>query len=270
MPDLDLARRLCGSGVNVWIVNLEASTETVKYLYSTLSPEEQSRAENFSFDYLRERYCICRGLLRILLGSYLAVAPGDIRFAYGEYGKPSLCGSDSFQFNLAHADDLAAYAFALDCELGIDIERIRELENFGSVAKRFFCPEEVSDLESVDEAERLDSFFACWTRKEAYIKATGEGLSAALDSFRVALRPNEAASFIHIGGNTSEAQCWSLHNLRPNTEYIGALAFRGRRVPKLLYNQEVEDVLARLANPHRSIADCFEQVLANPEPPKYI
>jgi 4'-phosphopantetheinyl transferase len=141
---------------------------------------------------------------------------------------------------------MAVYAFAFGCDLGIDIERIRHIEDMGSIARHFFCSEEAEDLNGIELPERLNSFFACWTRKEAYIKATGEGLSASLDTFRVALRPSERPSFVHINGSISEAELWSLYSLRPNDEYIGALAFRGRRNLRLSGCEPVEDVLAKI------------------------
>jgi 4'-phosphopantetheinyl transferase len=249
MADLDLAQRLCGFDVHVWIVSLDTSPLCLRELYSTLSDEERNRAESFAFEHLRTRFSVSRGLLRTFLGMYLGISPRMIEFSYGRYGKPSLPGLDRFQFNLAHSDDLAVYAFALDCKLGVDVERIRNLTDIGAIARRFFSAEEAADLESVELPHRLDSFFACWTRKEAYIKATGEGLSAPLHAFRVALRPTEVPSFLHIDGNTSEAQSWSLYSLRPNERYIGALAFRGRRNLRLSSCQPSQYVLANVTTP---------------------
>jgi 4'-phosphopantetheinyl transferase len=249
MADLDLAQRLCGLDVHVWVVSLDTSALCLRELSSTLSEDERNRAGSFAFEHLRTRFSVSRGLLRTFLGMYLAISPRMIEFSYGRYGKPSLPGLDRFQFNLAHSDDLAVYAFALDCKLGVDVERIRNMTDIGAVARRFFSAEEAADLESVELPHRLDSFFACWTRKEAYIKATGEGLSAPLHAFRVALRPTEVPSFLHIDGNTSEAQSWSLYSLRPNEGYIGALAFRGRRNLRLSSCQPSQYVLANVTTP---------------------
>lgn len=248
MADLDLARRVCGSDVHVWVINLEASPSRVRELSSTLSSDEKERASSFKFEHLTRRFCVCRGLLRAFLGAYLATAPRDIEFSYGKCGKPFVAGVDSFQFNLAHSEDMAVYAFACGCDLGIDIERVRDIQDIAGIARHFFCPEEVADLNCVGARERLESFFACWTRKEAYIKATGEGLSASLDCFRVALQPRETACFVHINGSTSDAELWSLHSFRPNEEYIGALAFRDRRKLRFFERQPLEDVLTNMAD----------------------
>jgi 4'-phosphopantetheinyl transferase len=249
MADLDLARRICGPDVHVWVVNLEASPSCVRELWSTLSSDEKDRATSFKFEHLTSRFCVCRGLLRAFLGAYLATAPRDIELSYGKSGKPFLAGVDSFQFNLAHSEEMAVYAFAWGCEVGVDIERVRDIQDIAGIARHFFCPEEVADLNSVGARERLESFFACWTRKEAYIKATGEGLSASLDSFRVALQPRETPCFVHINGSTSDAGLWSLHGFRPNHEYIGALAFQDRRNLRFFDRQPLEDVFTKIAGP---------------------
>jgi 4'-phosphopantetheinyl transferase len=259
MADLDLAQRLCGLDVHVWVVSMEASPFSLQELTATLSSDERDRAESFRFDHLKRRFCVSRGLLRLFLGTYLAAPPGDIEFSYGKYGKPSVAGVEGFQFNVAHSENVTVYAFAFGCELGVDVERIRNMEDIDAIARHFFCSEEAADLNNIQLPKRLDSFLACWTRKEAYIKATGEGLSASLDTFRVALRPDEAPSFVHIDGSASKAQSWSLYSLRPNEEYIGALAFRGRRNLRLSACQPLEYVLAKMANAYFSVEDCLER-----------
>src|SRR5438874_1680507 len=155
MADLDLAQRLCGLDVHVWAVSLDTSAVCVRELSSTLSPDERNRAESFAFEHLRRRFSVSRGLLRTFLGMYLAISPRLIEFSYGKYGKPSLPGLDRFHFNLAHSDDVAVYAFALDCKLGIDIERIRNMTDTGAVARHFFSAEEAADLETIESPQRL-------------------------------------------------------------------------------------------------------------------
>jgi 4'-phosphopantetheinyl transferase len=261
MTDLDLARRLCGLDVHVWLVSMEASHWSVQELSASLSSDEKERAQSFRFEHLKRRFCVSRGLLRFFLGTYLATPPCDIEFSYGRYGKPSVAGVEGFQFNVAHSENVTVYAFAHGCELGVDVERIRNMEDIDAIARHFFCSEEAADLDSIQLPKRLDSFFACWTRKEAYIKATGEGLSASLDGFRVALRPGEAPSFVHIDGSASEAQSWSLYSLRPNERYIGALAFRGKRKLRLSSCQPLEYILAKMAEAYFSVDDCLDHPL---------
>ncbi|MGI8959007.1 MAG: 4'-phosphopantetheinyl transferase family protein [Bryobacteraceae bacterium] len=257
MADLDFARRLCGSDVHVWVVSLEASPWSLQELFSTLSSDEKNRAESFRFEHLKARYCASRGLLRFFLGAYLAMVPRDIEFSYGNWGKPSVAGFDSFSFNVAHSENVTVYAFAFGCDLGIDVERIRKMKDIDAIARHFFCSEEAADLDNVELSKRLDAFFACWTRKEAYIKATGEGLSASLDTFRVALRPSQVPCFVHINGSTSQAQSWSLHNLRPSDGYVGALAFRGKRKLRLSPSQPLEYILPKITKPDFSIDNCL-------------
>lgn len=258
MADVDLARRFCGSDVHVWVVNLEASALSTRQLCATLSSDEEDRAESFQFEHLKKRFCVSRGLLRFFLGTYLATAPRDIAFSYGKYGKPAVAGVEGFHFNIAHSDDVTVYAFAFGCDLGVDLERIRDMEDTNAIARHFFSSEEVADLESIQMPKRLDAFYACWTRKEAYIKATGEGLSSALDSFRVTLRPHDIPSFVHIKASPSEARLWSLYSLRPNEAYIGALAFRGERNLRLSSCLPVEYVLTRITSTSFSVDDCLD------------
>ncbi|MFL6352865.1 MAG: 4'-phosphopantetheinyl transferase family protein [Bryobacteraceae bacterium] len=246
MADLNVAQQLSRHEVHAWAVNLDGPSASLQEVSAALSPDERARAESFRFEHLKTRFCVSRGLLRFFLGAYLTTPPSDIQFSYGRYGKPSVARSAGFQFNVAHSENVAVYAFAFGCELGVDVERIRNMRYIDAIARQFFCSEEAADLHSLELRERLDAFFACWTRKEAYIKATGEGLSASLSNFRVALRPSEAPSFIHISGSTSEAESWSLYTLRPNETCVGALAFRGRRELRLSSYQPLESVVARL------------------------
>jgi 4'-phosphopantetheinyl transferase len=259
MADLELAQRLCGLDVHVWVVGLEASPVSVQELCATLSSDEKNRSERFRFEHLRRRFCVARGLLRLFLGAYLATPPRDIEFSCGKYGKPSVAGVEDFQFNISHSENVTVYAFAFGCDLGIDVEQIRNIDDIDAIARHFFCSEEAADLNSIQVQERLDAFFACWTRKEAYIKATGEGLSASLDTFRVSLRPDEAPAFVHIDGSASEAQSWSLYSLRPNEGYIGALAFRGRRNLRLSSYQPLECVIEKMAKADFSVDKCLDR-----------
>jgi 4'-phosphopantetheinyl transferase len=231
---------------------------SLKELSTTLSPDEKDRAESFQFGHLKRRFCISRGLLRFFLGTYLATPPQDIEFSYGRYGKPSVAGVEGFEFNVAHSESVTVYAFAFGCALGIDIEQVRNMDDLDAIARHFFCSEEAADLNSIESPERLDAFFACWTRKEAYIKATGEGLSASLDSFRVALRPGEAPSFVRIDNSALEAESWSLYSLRPIDGYVGALAFRGKRNLRLSSCHSLEYVLTKIVNADFSVDDCLD------------
>jgi 4'-phosphopantetheinyl transferase len=227
MQDLAVRRfELAGRSVELWPVRLDASDVVFARFRRILAPDEAARAARFRFDHLRRSFILSRGALRILLGNYLSVAPGGIRFCYGSKGKPALADPVPIQFNASHSGALALFAFTLGCEVGVDVEQIRRLQDMQEIASRFFCSEETAELMSLPSDERERAFFFCWTRKEAYVKAVGEGLSIPLDGFRVTLRPNEPARFIHLAHDTSATEAWTLHSVDPAPHYAAALAYR--------------------------------------------
>ncbi len=221
-----MAYEFTGRAVHVWPVLTQAPDAVVEHFQLLLAPDETDRAGRFRFDHLRRSFILARGALRILLGRYLNTAPGGIEFGYGSKGKPALAARNALQFNASHSGDLALFAFTTDCEIGVDVERIRPMPDIEDVAKRFFCAEETAELMSLPAGQREHGFFLCWTRKEAYIKATGEGLSTPLDAFRVTLRPSEPAGMVHLERDPSAAQAWTLHDLTPAPGYAAALAYR--------------------------------------------
>jgi len=221
-----------GREVHVWFVELAGPGDSVETCFQSLSADERERASRFRFEHLRTAFTLSRGILRVLLGRYLAIEPGRIRFAYGPRGKPRLAFPESrLEFNLAHSGKFAAYAFAVGCEPGVDIEEVRHISEQENIVSRFFSREECEEWMALDAAERDEAFFRCWTRKEAYIKAVGDGLSMPLDSFRVSLRPGVPALLTAAAGDPA-AGSWSLYTLAPGDGYAGALAVpeRGRRV----------------------------------------
>jgi 4'-phosphopantetheinyl transferase len=151
-----------------------------------------------------------------------------LRFRYGDRGKPHLEDHDPLEFNLTHSGELALLAVSRIGPLGIDIERKRPLEDLLGLARGSFAPGEYATLLAVPETKRLDCFFQCWTRKEAYVKAVGDGLAAPLGEFEVTCAPGVPARLLSVGGSSSEARSWHLHSLRPATGYVGAVALRGR------------------------------------------
>ena len=215
---------LTGRAVHVWPISIQAPVPVVDQFRSLLSADETARAARFRFEHLQHSFILARGALRILLGRYLNTAPDDLAFRYGSKGKPALDGH--LQFNVSHSGGLALIAFTMDCELGVDVEAVRTMPDMEDVAKRFFCPEETAELLALPDGHRDQGFFMCWTRKEAYIKATGEGLSAPLDAFCVTLRPGEAARMIHLERDPIAARAWSLHDLKPARGYAAALAYQ--------------------------------------------
>jgi 4'-phosphopantetheinyl transferase len=213
--------------VDVWTVRLAAPATVSCALRTLISPDEIRRAERFAFENLRSAYVVSHAVLRVLLARYLGCHPREPEFAFGRGGKPALRGGSRLRFNMSHSGGLAVYAFACDCEIGVDTEQVRDTSDFEQIAGRYFCPAEAAELLSLPGGPpRRDAFYRCWTRKESYIKATGDGLSAALDQFQVTLLPDAPARFVHIGHDASAATSWTLHHLEPVPGYVGALAYR--------------------------------------------
>src|SRR5262249_7235080 len=161
-------------------VRLRAPDSVTARYAELLAADESSRAGRFAFDHLRHSFTLARGAMRILLGHCLNAPPESIVFAYGAKGKPSLAAPSRVRFNTSHSGDLALFAATLDCELGVDIEHARAMPDLEEIATRFFSAEEKSDLLALPPDQREAAFFRCWTRKEAYIKAIGDGLAVPL------------------------------------------------------------------------------------------
>lgn len=216
--------------VHVWRASLEQPAARVHQLVQTLSDDERIRAERFRFDRDWRRFIVGRGVLRTILGHYLGVEPGQLQFRYGSRGKPYLAGefgNCALQFNLAHSHELALYAFTYGREIGIDLEYIRSMPDAEQIGARFFSMRENAALGVFPRSQKLEAFFNCWTRKEAYLKATGDGLARPLDQFDVSLSPGEPARLLHVEGDVQETARWSLQALAPACGYVATLAVEG-------------------------------------------
>jgi 4'-phosphopantetheinyl transferase len=179
---------------------------------------------------VRESYELSQGALRLLLGAYLNIPAHEVAFTIGPRGKPALRNESRLRFNKSHSSGLALYAFTTDCEIGIDLEKVREMPDTDQIAARFFCRAEASELSSLSaQRDTEEAFFRCWTRKEAYIKAVGEGLYLPLDQFQVTLLLKHPARFVHIGNDEGTASGWMLHHIEPEPGYVGAVAYRGQQ-----------------------------------------
>jgi 4'-phosphopantetheinyl transferase len=214
-----------GDEIHVWHAALDREGKRLGQLESTLSLEEKARADRFHFVNDRNRFVAARGLLRELLGRYLQQAPASLEFSYGLHGKPSLSGenaSSGLCFNLSHSSGLAVYAIARERNLGIDVEHVRPESAGEDIARRYFSAREVSDLRMLPPEAKVDGFFHCWTRKEAYLKATGMGLQIPLDSFSVSLLPGKPAQF--LGGVESR---WHMAAYHPADGYAAAVVYDG-------------------------------------------
>ena len=221
--------RLGEREVHLWTVRLEAADDQFKAMYGWLAPDEVARAERFKFDKHRRAYTLGRAALRSLVAGYLGVSPSDVRFSYGTKGKPLLDDAASLlRFNASNSGDLVVIGFTEGCEVGVDVEYARRVPDIEKIAERFFAAEEAAELMALPEVDRSQGFFNCWTRKEAYIKAVGDGFAVPLDSFRVTLQPGVAARLLELGGSVEAARCWTMHDFIPAPEYIGALAYQER------------------------------------------
>jgi len=197
----------------------------------TLAPDELRRADRYRFERDRRRFIVARGVLRAILSRYTGVEPGQLRFRYGAQGKPQLVGEtgrEALRFNLSHAHELVLFAVARGRAIGVDLEYVRRDLADLELAERFFSPTEVAVLRALPAYARCRAFFNCWTRKEAYIKAKGGGLSIPLDQFDVTLGPGKAAALVEARWDAEEASRWSLHGMDPAPGYVAALAVQGR------------------------------------------
>jgi 4'-phosphopantetheinyl transferase len=219
--------------VHVWWTRLDVTPKQLASLTPLLAADERMRADRFQFVRDRDRFVAGRARLRELLGGYLGVAPASICLGYGANGKPALAlqepnAASALHFNLAHAGTLAVYTFAREHALGVDVEQIRPLPDAERIAMRYFAPEEREALHVTAPEKRAAAFFRGWTRKEAYLKACGDGLRAPLDQFVVSLAVEPAAGLLSIGGDRVEAAHWRLASWEPAPGYVAALTLRCR------------------------------------------
>jgi 4'-phosphopantetheinyl transferase len=218
--------RLPAEEVHIWHASLERPVKTVERMRRLLAPDEHSHADRYRFERDRSRYIVGRALLRCLLARYTGAAPEELEFEYGEFRKPALRGGP--WFNLSHSGAIALYAFSSAGEIGIDVEI--DDADFASerIAERFFSPAEVSVLRSLPVHAQPRAFLSCWTRKEAFIKARGDGLSLALDSFDVTLAPGTPAALLRTAWCSEEPERWRLEDLSDRKAgYVAAVAIRG-------------------------------------------
>lgn len=219
--------RLNSNEIHVWRTSLNMDACIIQSLHQTLSADEQQRAALFHFQKDREHFIVARGLLREILSRYLNQKPDDISFYYNQHGKPALHthGQEPLHFNVSHSHGLALYAVT-SCPIGVDIERIRTDFSYQEIAEKFFSPQENAMLRSLPLNLQPKAFFTCWTRKEAYIKAVGKGLSIPLNQFEVSLLPGEPAVLLSIQNDIEAASHWLLQDLNPSPDYVAALAIK--------------------------------------------
>lgn len=225
--------------VHVWRANLDMEPAALAGLQKTLSPDEQEKASRFHFEKDRYRYVIARGVLRRLIGRYSSRQPELLQFSCNQWGKPALEGSGlspALEFNLSHSGEYLLHAFTLGRQIGVDHERIRPDFATQEIAERFFSLAEASRLRSLSVEIQTRAFFNCWTRKEAYVKGRGKGLSIGLDKFEVSFAPDEPAALLRDANDPEAIHQWSLHEVEPGADYVGAVAVEARN-PQFLFWQ---------------------------------
>jgi 4'-phosphopantetheinyl transferase len=208
--------------VHVWRISLEQPDEVRERFPLTLEPDELERASRFYFEKHRRHFLVGRAFLRDVIARYLYEKPENLRFVYGAYGKPSLACEQTVRFNMSHSHEVALLAVTRDVEVGVDVEHVRADFATEDIARRYFSRAEVNAFNLLPPEEQVAAFFRCWTRKEAYIKAIGKGLSQPLDAFDVTLGPGEQAALLHVAED--DASRWSMSDIDVGAGYAGALA----------------------------------------------
>lgn len=213
---------------DIWRVSLDRYPASAQWAESTLSADESERAARFYFEKDRHRYIFAHACLRDILSRYLQSEPGQMEFSTNNYGKPVLLPNQEVDFNISHSGEYVLIAVARGHRVGVDVEHFRMNLEHDKIARRFFSQAENKEYGAIPHEQKVTAFFNCWTRKEAYIKAHGLGLSLPLDSFDVSLSPNEPAVLRATRPDPTEVRKWTLFSLDVHPEHAGALAVEGR------------------------------------------
>ncbi len=231
-PKAPLNPVLANDEVHIWCIDLDDPVDDAGTMpgSSHLSGDEQARAARFRFERVRRRFIAGRGQLRMILGRYLNLSPGELKFKYLPAGKPELMDEESLRFNLSNSEGTALVAVTRNLEVGIDLESIHPFPDLLQVAQQFFAQSERVELEALPADQRLEVFFRVWTRKEAYLKARGDGLSTPLDQFSVSLAPETPSRLLTSNIGPAELSRWVLHTLTPIPGFTGTLAVEGQSV----------------------------------------
>jgi 4'-phosphopantetheinyl transferase len=215
--------------VHLYAFRLDAAAQVISDFKRMLSEEERRRAERFGMEHLQRRFIVAHGVMRSVLGGCLSCAPSEVEYAYGVRGKPRLVHAE-IEFNLAHSDELGLLAVTRGMAVGVDVEKLRPMPDGLDIARRFFSAREVAMFETVPVAGHDEAFFNLWTRKEAWLKATGDGISESLSKVEFTFRSKEIPEVIAIDGSADAAKKWSLFALSPAPNYVGALAIPAKDV----------------------------------------
>lgn len=216
-------------GIEVVALGLDVTPDAFHASAAVLSGAERDRASRFAFDSDRRRFIVARAGLRTLLAARLGVTAEAVELTYGNNGKPGLAreqAESGLQFNVSHSAEVAAYAFSFGQSIGIDVEHIREVANADNIAARFFSARENESYHTLAPMDKPLGFLTCWTRKEAFIKALGDGLTYSLRDFDVSLLPDEPAQILRVG-EMPGAECgWTIRAISPASGFVGACVVR--------------------------------------------
>jgi 4'-phosphopantetheinyl transferase len=223
LPDRDL--KLATGEVHLWLADLDQPQERRRFFMECLVPDERARAQRFAFDRQRQQFVAGRGILRVLLGRILGLAPAEVKLGQDVQGKPALVGpgAAALHFNLSHSGTLALYCLARDRQVGIDLEQVRPLAELDTIVGQVLTQTEREAWHELPCQDQLEAFFRIWVRKEAYLKATGLGLTKDLSQITVSLDPGDAARLISVAGDAEETGRWSMLGLTPRAGYVAAL-----------------------------------------------
>ncbi|MEM7103991.1 MAG: 4'-phosphopantetheinyl transferase superfamily protein [Bacteroidota bacterium] len=213
--------------IHVWKYRVSDGISSMNDHLKLLSDQEKQRADRYRFEVDRERFIISHSILRILLGHYLGQEPDQITFSFGHQQKPELRDYKRLTFNMSHSEDYAVYGYCLDYDIGIDVEYVKKDIEFEIIARQFFSEKECAALFSLEKKNLATGFFNCWTRKEAFIKAIGDGLTFPLDQFAVTLKPGKSPELTELKSAPTSLKQWSLYAFSPREDYIGACAVNG-------------------------------------------
>ena len=215
--------------IHLWQANLDLPSVVIEKLALSLSEDEKTRANRFHFAQHRDRYIAGRGILRQLLAKYLQVNSDRIRFEYSSRGKPYLASclnQNNLQFNVSHSQNLALYGFNYQEIIGVDLEYIKDDINYKQLATRFFTPQELQLIYRTKSEAQKTRFFQLWTAKEAYLKATGDGLAQGLDAIEFTIDKNNKLSLVSIKQESAQISDWLINNFIPQDKFIATIAVK--------------------------------------------
>jgi len=230
------------AAIDLWNCSLTNLADAAPVFAPLLSAEERERASRFRFGRLGDAYTVGRGMTRVILGKYVSIPPAELRFVYGPNGKPRLASGgaagsaaglpsgEGVYFNVSHSGAVMVCAVTRAGEIGVDVEQIRPKVEAREIAERFFHTAEAAELQGLGGDALLETFFRCWTRKEAFVKATGEGLARNMASYRVSCRAGEPARLLRISDPDDDPAAWSLYSFAPAPGYCSAVAIRHPRI----------------------------------------